>query len=284
MSGYSRTDFSEGCEENKAYLYIINCFNDNENFFKIGITKHLDLKKRFNSYSMMPYNYKIVKQIKYIPSFIFDLETKLHQICENYKYVPTISFGGEFECFTDVQNAVEYLSDLVTWISDMEDLLYVPPIKPPLFPIKMICEELINIQDEMEKNKEDDTMLNELYVKYNTILSQYPLMKEWLESGIKLSKFKALSYTKDYIQHECNCLNILNRNKHLIDQYLPLEVGGLYSRDEIVEKLTIFYKDLNLEKVIKATDIQQWFEIKSSTKNTGNQKNISAFRIVSKIN
>ena len=42
---YSRTDFTDTCEDNKGYLYIIECYNETEKFFKIGITKFKDILK-----------------------------------------------------------------------------------------------------------------------------------------------------------------------------------------------------------------------------------------------
>jgi len=87
-------------------VYIIKCFNNNETFYKIGKTYQL-LKKRLID---IPYSYEIVKifeergidinnSIK-----ISKIEAELKKINKSNKYHPKISFGGQTECFTKINN------------------------------------------------------------------------------------------------------------------------------------------------------------------------------------
>ena len=106
--GWTRTHFKDKCIKNNnglGILYILECFNDKERFFKIGITSR-SIKQRYSSKVQMPYAYSIVKEIIGDPEFIYDLETKLHKEHKQYKYIPSIPFaGGSSECFITYNGA-----------------------------------------------------------------------------------------------------------------------------------------------------------------------------------
>lgn len=101
--GWSRTAFAEKCEKNNnglGILYILECFNDNERFYKIGITSN-SVKKRYCSKASMPYAYRVIDEIIGEPTYIYNLEIKLHQINKENQYMPSIPFGGHAtECFS----------------------------------------------------------------------------------------------------------------------------------------------------------------------------------------
>lgn len=85
----------------KANVYIIKCYNDNEIFYKIGITTRM-LKERFCNTQLMPYNYDIVDIIE---TNMYDgiyKERELHEINKEYSYKPLIRFGGDSECFSEL--------------------------------------------------------------------------------------------------------------------------------------------------------------------------------------
>ncbi len=85
-------------------IYIIRCFKDNEEFYKIGKT-FTSLKLRFNNKKMMPYNYEIMKEIIDVDGKnICNLERNLHKEFVNFKYLPEISFAGKYECFSNIDN------------------------------------------------------------------------------------------------------------------------------------------------------------------------------------
>ncbi len=79
-------------------VYIIRCFNDNEEFIKIGRTKNT-IKFRFRCSSIIPYSYEILKEIKGSPDFVFNKEVELHRKYKTFKYTPKINFAGSTECF-----------------------------------------------------------------------------------------------------------------------------------------------------------------------------------------
>ena len=101
-SGWTRTKFKEKCIKNNnglGILYILECFNDDERFIKIGITSN-SIKKRYKSKSEMPYAYRVIDEIIGAPEFIYDLETKMHRQHKEHQYSPKIYFyGSSTECF-----------------------------------------------------------------------------------------------------------------------------------------------------------------------------------------
>jgi len=100
LTGWSKTQWIDFCElkTREPLLYIIRCYNENEEFIKIGRTSTSTIK-RFKKKQTMPYEYEVIKEIKGSPGFIFDKEVKLHRLYKEYKYKPLIHFGGETECF-----------------------------------------------------------------------------------------------------------------------------------------------------------------------------------------
>lgn len=106
--GFKKSQFINGCNKRKikhASLYLIKCFNDNESFYKIGITCRT-IKARFSGVSRLPYNYIEIAKIINDPLFIWDQEKRIHKILKPYKYKPKINFGGSGECFTTLNNEV----------------------------------------------------------------------------------------------------------------------------------------------------------------------------------
>lgn len=98
LNGWSKTNFIKRAErDGNAILYIIKCFNENEEFYKIGITTR-SIKRRYAS-KKFPYSYEIIQEIYDKAGNIWELERVLLKIYKKYKYTPYISFGGVTECF-----------------------------------------------------------------------------------------------------------------------------------------------------------------------------------------
>lgn len=83
-------------------VYIIKCWNAEEEFYKIGRT-FLKVKQRFNSRSAMPYDYEVIKIFKGEPAYIFDLEHNLKSYNRDNKYLPKLKFSGMKECFNKIE-------------------------------------------------------------------------------------------------------------------------------------------------------------------------------------
>lgn len=101
--GYRKSSFIKICNNNMAYLYVIRCFNESEEFYKVGITKN-SVKERYKCAKSMPYEYEVVKIITSTPSKIWDLEKRFISVYKKCKYKPSIKFGGHTECFNKKKN------------------------------------------------------------------------------------------------------------------------------------------------------------------------------------
>lgn len=110
--GYSLDRWVINCNNKKrSKLYIIHCFNKTEEFIKIGITSGT-IQSRFRS-SLLPYEYKIIKEIDTPPNIAWREEKRLHKLYKSFKYKPLKSFDGQFECFSlDILPFVENSTDL----------------------------------------------------------------------------------------------------------------------------------------------------------------------------
>jgi hypothetical protein len=90
-------------------VYILKCWNDDETFYKIGKT-FVNIKERFKGKGM-PYNYEIIKIFNNDVDgiVISDLEHTLHKKHNDFRYVPIKSFGGQYECFTELKDISDFL-------------------------------------------------------------------------------------------------------------------------------------------------------------------------------
>jgi len=113
QGGWSYIDWKNMSKHSNLFdsfkLYIIKCWNDEEEFYKIGKT-YTTIGKRFGygNTTKLPYNYKIIKIIEGSAKYISDLEKKLQIKHDKYKYKPRILFKGYTECFNQLQLANSY--------------------------------------------------------------------------------------------------------------------------------------------------------------------------------
>lgn len=98
--GWSRSEYVEKAKERLCTFYTIRCFNEHEEFFKVGITME-GTKKRYKTKRRMPYAYEIISEVKGEAGFIWDLEVQEKRKLKDFKYQPKIKFdGSKTECFT----------------------------------------------------------------------------------------------------------------------------------------------------------------------------------------
>lgn len=113
--GFTKTFFKNRCSKNikgLGVLYVIKCYNECEVFYKVGITSSY-VGKRFGGSVAMPYNYKVIKELKLPPDFVYDTENTILRDLAGYKYKPKISFGGETECFSKLEPILKLLDKLL---------------------------------------------------------------------------------------------------------------------------------------------------------------------------
>lgn len=100
LTGWSKSEWVRMCDsrDSDPLVYIIRCFNKNENFIKIGSTSRT-IRKRFSNRQSLPYSYEVIKEINGSPDFVYDKERELHKKFRECKYIPLIIFRGQTECF-----------------------------------------------------------------------------------------------------------------------------------------------------------------------------------------
>lgn len=101
-NSFSLSGFKSIAKNRLCTFYIIRCFNNDEQFYKVGITTS-SVKQRYYSKSRMPYAYEIMKEIIGDAEFIWQLENDTKHQLKQYHYLPIIKFAGSArECFTQV--------------------------------------------------------------------------------------------------------------------------------------------------------------------------------------
>lgn len=103
--GWGIKDWWKKGEKSKRYdcfkMYIIRCWDEYEEFYKIGRT-FLKVEERFNG-TAIPYNYEIVEERKSHDGLkIYCLEKAFLRENSKNKYKPTKDFNGKQECFTKI--------------------------------------------------------------------------------------------------------------------------------------------------------------------------------------
>lgn len=99
-SHWRRPEYIKKANGRICTFYTLRCFNEEEEFYKIGITMNT-IKERYNNIKKMPYNYEIVSEIYGEAGFIWDLEKDEKRKLKVFNYQPKIIFGGSSsECFT----------------------------------------------------------------------------------------------------------------------------------------------------------------------------------------
>jgi len=104
-SGWSYKDWDSAAKRSSTFesfkVYIIKCRNDKETFFKVGKT-YTAIGKRFRDKKLMPYNWKLIKEIIGDARTICELETSIKAKNKQHQYFPEISFKGKGECFKKI--------------------------------------------------------------------------------------------------------------------------------------------------------------------------------------
>ena len=99
---WSYTKWKEAGEKSINFdsfkVYIIKCWNNEEEFYKIGKT-FMTLNKRVANIKKASYNYKVIEILEGNAQEISELERRLHKKFKELKYKPKVKFGGYTECF-----------------------------------------------------------------------------------------------------------------------------------------------------------------------------------------
>jgi Zn finger protein HypA/HybF involved in hydrogenase expression len=83
-------------------VYILKCWNSSEMFYKIGKT-YVSIGTRFKYKKEMPYEWELLKVYEGSAKAMSELEHSLQTKCKDYVYLPQLSFGGRYECFSSIR-------------------------------------------------------------------------------------------------------------------------------------------------------------------------------------
>lgn len=105
--GYSKSQWINYNKEKEGIFYIIKVFDENEIFYKIGITGK-SIQERYKYTGNIPYNYEIIEEIKSKNlEYIWNLEKENKKILKDFKYKPLKSFAGSsVECFSKLNKKI----------------------------------------------------------------------------------------------------------------------------------------------------------------------------------
>lgn len=80
-----------------AVMYLIKVFDENEIFYKVGIST--ELRERFIR-SPIPYGFEVLMVVEGDASLIWGMEKDVHRALFDFKYKPGKKFSGYRECFS----------------------------------------------------------------------------------------------------------------------------------------------------------------------------------------
>jgi hypothetical protein len=97
--GYTSKFIRDNSINIDGIFYIINMYNLNESFFKIGITSR-SIERRYSSKKNFPYEYEIILSHEMKIDKAFELEQHILSKYKEFNYFPRKHFDGITECLT----------------------------------------------------------------------------------------------------------------------------------------------------------------------------------------
>jgi hypothetical protein len=98
-------------KDTEAVLYFAVLFNDNEEFFKVGITTRNAFLRLAQE---TQYNFEVLFEFNLPLYTAYKLEHGILTVFRPLRYTPKHNFGGVTECFTldESQQIIDYALDL----------------------------------------------------------------------------------------------------------------------------------------------------------------------------
>jgi hypothetical protein len=105
----------------KAVLYVVRVYNEGEAFYKVGVT--FDLSSRFSRLKTCYKWRTVARYSSWNAGRVFDLEQRLHKQFTSLSYLPTASFGGQTECYSEVETILKALPKSTFFLRPVGDIL-----------------------------------------------------------------------------------------------------------------------------------------------------------------
>ena len=146
---------------------------------------------------------------------------------------------------------------------------------------KMLREYRALIEERSRVYQMDDSALTELTeFKIEEFLQDNSEFDEWLDSGVTLANINSAGKDRNKINQLAETNRKLSAHFQAIMYELGLQVGEVYDRAVIKEKIQAYYDKVGIPRKAKGTDIAQWFEVKETTRREGG-KLIKCQRVLS---
>ena len=88
-------------------------------------------------------------------------------------------------------------------------------------------------------------------------------------------RIKALEYRRSNLEKAYKIVDVVEGSETTIKVYLNLKEDSVISKADLKTKLQDIYDKIKVDRVAKATDIEKWYEVKTTKLN-----NRPAFKIV----
>lgn len=105
----------------KAVLYVVRVWNEGESFYKVGVT--FSLSSRFSRLKTCYQWRTVARYSSWNAGKVFDLEQQLHQQFAHLSYMPTASFGGKTECYSQVAEVLTALPAGTFFLKNQDTLI-----------------------------------------------------------------------------------------------------------------------------------------------------------------
>lgn len=134
--------------------------------------------------------------------------------------------------------------------------------------MKYLCSQKENLNED-----EYSVVLNSVPMDYRNYLTIFTVKE------IKSKEYRKLDLEKEFkIRYE----NQYIKPKIIKEITATFITGSKYTKSEIKEELGKIYKNLGYNSTPKATDLEQWFEIKSTTIKNQSGKWVNGIEIIKK--
>ena len=284
-----RQRLDENPWKNSADLYITLRYEGKKS--KEEFKKYIDLKLKkteslLKAYTLLPEEDKsaLVEN--------FDIVAKV----SNYKtdYVAVNHHSGSIA--VPVKNDLMLISELRTF--EIQEYDYKDRVS--------IFNRILNSGNNISENKDKiDYIINNFTYQYTTfvdkmkylcdqgkilntqeysvVLNSVPMEYKNYITTLGIDKIKGWGYKRTDLDKAFKKeLSSQNPSEELINSiYSEFKIGNKYSKVKIKEKLKFLYDSQNYNKTPKASDLEQWFEIKSVLLSE-NGKRVAGFEIIKK--
>jgi hypothetical protein len=104
----------------KAVLYVVRVYNEGEAFYKVGVT--FNLSQRFTRLKTCYKWRTVARYSSWNAGKVFDLEQALHARFAALSYLPTASFGGQTECYSECEAILKALPKTTFFLKPTIDI------------------------------------------------------------------------------------------------------------------------------------------------------------------